>query len=201
MFVSGSESLGNSVPVYCFGSTSFDVRSWKISCKNFQGLLSIVQLSMFFFVVAVSCDSFYIISKCFMFVNNFFISFLLLWRSPSRDSFNRIAHPSELVNSFLIWFCNSFFFAVLSGFSRLIYPEILQFFKIFARMTSACHSLVSVSISERMLSYHGFSELSMLFLYFAQFRIFRHFGASAQYSGSAIRLSKMISCSHENLLV
>ena len=37
-----------------------------------------VQLSMFFFVVAVSCDSFYIISKRFMFVNNFFISFLLL---------------------------------------------------------------------------------------------------------------------------
>ena len=36
----------------------------------------------------------------------------------------------------------------------------------------ACHSLVSVSISERMLSYHGFPELSMLFLYFAQFRIF-----------------------------
>ena len=181
MFVSGSESLGNSVPVYCSGSTSFDVRSWKISCKNFQGLLSIVQLSMFF-VVAVSCDSFYIISKRFMFVNNFFISFLLLWSSPSRDSFNRIAHPSELVNSFLIWFCNSFFFAILSGFSRLIYPEILQFFKIFARMTSACHSLVSVSTSERMLSYHGFLELSMLFLYFAQFRIFWHFRVSVQSS-------------------
>ena len=75
MFVSGSESLGNSVPVYCSGLTSFDVRSRKISLKNFQGLLSIVQLSMFFFVVAVSCDSFYIISKRFMFVNNFFISF------------------------------------------------------------------------------------------------------------------------------
>ena len=74
MFVSGSESLGNSVPVYCSGSTSFDVRSRKISLKNFQGLLSIVQLSMFF-VIAVSCDSFYIISKRFMFVNNFFISF------------------------------------------------------------------------------------------------------------------------------
>ena len=43
---------------------------------------------------------------------------------------------------------------------------------------SACHSLVSVSISERMLSYHGFPELSMLFLYFAQFRIFRHFCSS-----------------------
>ena len=103
MFVSGSESLGNSVPVYCSGSTSFDVRSWKISCKNFQGLLSIVQLSMFFFVVAVSCDSFYIISKRFMFVNNFFISFLLLWSSSSRDSFNRIAYSSRLVNSFFIF--------------------------------------------------------------------------------------------------
>ena len=109
-------------------------------------------------------------------------------------------HPS-LSTAFLFDFAIHFFFAVLSEFSKLICSEILQFFKIFARMTSACHSLVSVSISERMLSYHGFSELSMLFLYFAQFRIFRHFGASAQCSGSAIRLSKMISCSHENLLV
>ena len=84
MFVSGSESLGNSVPVYCSGSTSFDVRSWKISLKNFQGLLSIVQLSMFFFVVAVSCDSFYIISKCFMFVNNFFkLFFVAFWISQT----------------------------------------------------------------------------------------------------------------------
>ena len=32
---------------------------------------------MFFFVVAVSCDSFYIISKCFMFVNNFFKLFFV----------------------------------------------------------------------------------------------------------------------------
>ena len=103
MFVSGSESLGNSVPVYCSGLTSFDVRSRKISLKNFQGLLSIVQLSMFFFVVAVSCDSFYIISKHFMFVNNFFISFLLLWSSSSRDSLFRIAYSSRLVNSFFIF--------------------------------------------------------------------------------------------------
>lgn len=147
--------------------------------------MSIVQLSMFFFVVAVSCDSFYIISKRFMFVNNFFI-FLLLRSSSSRDSFNRISYPSKIVNSFFICFCNSFFFAVLSEFSRLICSKILQFFEIFARMTSACHSLVSVSISERMLSYHDFPELSMLFLYFAQFRIFRQFGASVQYSGSAI---------------
>ena len=58
---------------------------------------------MFFFVVAVSCNSFYIISKCFMFVNNFFISFLLLWSSSSRDSLFRIAYSSRLVNSFFIF--------------------------------------------------------------------------------------------------
>ena len=40
--------------------------------------MSIVQLSMFFFVVVVSCDSFYIISKRFMFVNNFFNLFFVL---------------------------------------------------------------------------------------------------------------------------
>ena len=174
MFVSGSESLGNSVPVYCSGSTSFDVRSWKISCKNFQGLLSIVQLSMFFFVVAVSCDSFYIVSKCFMFVNNFFISFLLLWRSPSRDSFNRIAHPSELVNSFLISFCNLLFSKFSSEYFHTHARIFMQNFLFFIRSASACHSLVSVSTSEHMVSYHGFPELSMLFLYFAQFRIFWH---------------------------
>ena len=33
----------------------------------------------------------------------FFISFLLLRRSPSRDSFNRIAYSSRLVNSFFIF--------------------------------------------------------------------------------------------------
>ena len=184
MFVSGSESLGNSVPVYCSGSTSFDVRSWKISCKNFQGLLSIVQLSMFF-VVAVSCDSFYIISKCFMFVNNFFISFLLLWSSSSRDSFNRIAHPSELVNSFLISFCNLLFSKFSSEYSHTHARIFMQNFLFFIRSASACHSLVSVSTSERMLSYHAFPELSMLFLYFAQFRIFWHFDASVQSSASA----------------
>ena len=174
MFVSGSESLGNSVPVYCSGSTSFDVRSWKISCKNFQGLLSIVQLSMFFFVVAVSRDSFYIISKRFMFVNNFFISFLLLWSSPSRDSFNRITHPSELVNSFLISFCNLLFSKFSSEYSHTHARIFMQNFLFFIRSASACHSLVSVSTSEHMVSYHAFPELSMLFLYFAQFRIFWH---------------------------
>ena len=194
MFVSGSESLGNSVPVYCSGSTSFDVRSWKISLKNFQGLLSIVQLSMFFFVVAVSCDSFYIISKCFMFVNNFFISFLLLWSSTSRDSFNRITHPSELVNSFLISFCNLLFSKFSSEYSHTHARIFMQNFLFFIRSASACHSLVSVSTSERMLSYHAFPELSMLFLYFAQFRIFWHFLCLS----SVLRLSKLFPYSPES---
>ena len=185
MFVSGSESLGNSVPVYCSGSTSFDVRSWKISLKNFQGLLSIVQLSMFFFVVAVSCDSFYIISKCFIFVNNFFISFLLLWSSSSRDSLFRIAYSSRLVNSFLISFCNLLFSKFSSEYFHTHARIFMQNFLFFIRSASACLSLVSVSTSEHMVSYHGFPELSMLFLYFVQFRIFWHFDVSVQSSASA----------------
>ena len=100
MFVSGSESLGNSVPVYCSGSTSFDVRSRKISCKNFQGLLSIVQLSMFFFVVAVSCDSFYIISKRFMFVNNFFKLFFVAFLNLSNSNSDILSYIFLLVNNF-----------------------------------------------------------------------------------------------------
>ena len=108
-----------------------------------------------------------------MFVNNFFI-FLLLWRTPSRDSFNRIAYPSELVNSFLISFCNLLFSKFSSEYSHTHARIFMQNFLFFIRSASACHSLVSVSTSERMLSYHAFPELSMLFLYFAQFRIFWH---------------------------
>ena len=40
--------------------------------RNFQGLLSIVQLSRFF-LCSVSSDSFYILSKALSFVKNFFI--------------------------------------------------------------------------------------------------------------------------------
>ena len=148
MFVSGSESLGNSVPVYCSGSTSFDVRSWKISLKNFQGLLSIVQLSMFFFVVAVSCDSFYIISKCFIFVNNFFISFLLLWSSSSRDSLFRIAYSSRLVNSFLISFCNLLFSKFSSEYSHTHARIFMQNFFIFHPLC-LCMPLLSLCLGQR----------------------------------------------------
>ena len=60
--------------------------------------MSIVQLSMFFFVVAVSCDSFYILSKAFVFVKNFFI-FLLLFVSHSSASLRQLIYviTSELL--------------------------------------------------------------------------------------------------------
>ena len=103
MFVSGSESLGNSVPVYCSGSTSFDVRSWKISCKNFQGLLSIVQLSMFFLLLPFHATAFILYQSVSCLSTTFLFLFLLLWSSPSRDSLFRIAYSSRLVNSFFIF--------------------------------------------------------------------------------------------------
>ena len=129
-----------------------------------------------------------------MFVNNFFISFLLLWRSSSRDSFNRIAHSSRLVNSFLISFCNLLFSKFLSEYFHTHARIFMQNFLFFIRSASACHSLVSVSTSERMLSYHAFPELSMLFLYFAQFRIFWHFLRLS----SVLRLSKLFPYSPES---
>ena len=142
--------------------------------KEFSGFVVYCLVINVLFVVAVSCDSFYIISKCFMFVNNFFISFLLLWSSSSRDSLFRIAYSPRLVNSFLISFCNLLFSKFSSEYSHTHARIFMQNFLFFIRSASACHSLVSVSTSERMLSYHAFPELSMLFLYFAQFRIFWH---------------------------
>ena len=112
--------------------------------------MSIVQLSMFFFVVAVSCDSFYIISKCFMFVNNFFISFFAVVKQlPHATALFRIAYSSRLVNSFLISFCNLLFSKFSSEYSHTHARIFMQNFLFFIRSASACHSLVSVSTSER----------------------------------------------------
>jgi hypothetical protein len=55
--------------------------------KEFSGFVVYCSVINVLFVVAVSCDSFYIISKCFMFVNNFFISFLLLKMSTLNSTF------------------------------------------------------------------------------------------------------------------
>ena len=131
MFVSGSESLGNSVPVYCSGSTSFDVRSWKISLKNFQGLLSIVQLSMFFFVVAVSCDSFYIISKRFMFVNSFFILHPLCLCMPLLSLC--LDQRTNVILPRLSWIVNVVFIfcAIQNILTFLCFSSVLRLSKLF----------------------------------------------------------------------
>ena len=123
----------------------------------------------------------------------FLFLFLLLWSNPSRDSLFRIAYSSRLVNSFLISFCNLLFSKFSSEYSHTHARIFMQNFLFFIRSASACHSLVSVSTSERMLSYHGFPELSMLFLYFAQFRIFWHFLCFS----SVFRLSKLFPYSPE----
>ena len=52
--------------------------------KEFSGFVVYCSVINVLFVVAVSCDSFYIISKCFMFVNNFFkLFFVAFWISQT----------------------------------------------------------------------------------------------------------------------
>ena len=148
MFVSGSESLGNSVPVYCSGSTSFDVRSWKISLKNFQGLLSIVQLSMFFLLLPFHATAFILYQSVSCLSTTFLFLFLLLWSSPSRDSLFRIAYSSRLVNSFLISFCNLLFPKFSSEYSHTHARIFMQNFFIFHPLC-LCMPLLSLCLGQR----------------------------------------------------
>ena len=151
------------------------VRIFRVCCLLFSYQCSCLLLpfhaTAFILYQSVSCLS-----------TTFFISFLLLWSNPSRDSLFRIAYSSRLVNSFLISFCNLLFSKFSSEYSHTHARIFMQNFLFFIRSASACHSLVSVSTSEHMVSYHDFPELSMLFLYFAQFRIFWHFCVSVQSS-------------------
>ena len=100
MFVSGSESLGNSVPVYCSGLTSFDVRSWKISCKNFQGLLSIVQLSMFFLLLPFHATAFTLYQSVSCLSTTFLNYFLSLFLNLSNSNSDILSYIFLLVNNF-----------------------------------------------------------------------------------------------------
>ena len=62
-----------------------------------------------FFVVAVSCDSFYIISKCFMFVNNFFKLFFVAFLNLSNSNSDILSYIFLLVNNFFEVFFKSYF--------------------------------------------------------------------------------------------
>ena len=109
MFVSGSESLGNSVPVYCSGSTSFDVRSWKISLKNFQGLLSIVQLSMFFLLLPFHATAFILYQSVSCLSTTFLNYFLLLFLNLSSSNSDILSYIFLLVNNFFEVFFKRYF--------------------------------------------------------------------------------------------
>ena len=117
-------------PFYCFiGLHLFQMLFWIILCLEFSGMLSIVQLSMFFVVFATAmleyhifcrlsttfliffcrstlqsrdlCDSHIRLTQLFSFVNNFFHFFYRLMSQPRalRDSFVRIPLQSSNVNT------------------------------------------------------------------------------------------------------
>jgi len=68
--------------------------------KEFSGFVVYCSVINVLFVVAVSCDSFYIISKCFMFVNNFFKLFFVAFYFYQRQ---------PLYNIMCILFCQHIF--------------------------------------------------------------------------------------------
>ena len=100
-------------------------------------LLLLFHATAFILYQSISCLS-----------TTFFISFLLLWRSFSRDSFNRIAHPSELVNSFLISFCNLLFSKFSSEYSHTHARIFMQNFFIFHPLC-LCMPLLSLCLDQR----------------------------------------------------
>ena len=86
-------------PFYCFIGCIFLILFWIILCLEFSGMLSIVQLSMFF--VVVFRDSHIRLSHLSSLVNNFFnLFFTVLYDSfVSRDSFVRISPLPTNVNT------------------------------------------------------------------------------------------------------
>ena len=68
--------------------------------KEFSGFVVYCSVINVLFVVAVSCDSFYIVSKCFMFVNNFFKLFFVAFLNLSNSNFDILSYIFLLVNNF-----------------------------------------------------------------------------------------------------
>ena len=68
--------------------------------KEFSGFVVYCSVINVLFVVAVSCDSFYIISKCFMFVNNFFKLFFVAFLNLSNSISDILSYIFLLVNNF-----------------------------------------------------------------------------------------------------
>ena len=68
--------------------------------KEFSGFVVYCSVINVLFVVAVSCDSFYIISKRFMFVNNFFKLFFVAFLNLSNSNSDILSYIFLLVNNF-----------------------------------------------------------------------------------------------------
>ena len=68
--------------------------------KEFSGFVVYCSVINVLFVVAVSCDSLYIISKRFMFVNNFFKLFFVAFLNLSNSNFDILSYIFLLVNNF-----------------------------------------------------------------------------------------------------
>ena len=142
--------------------------------RNFQGLLSIVQLSRF--LSFFSCDSFDILSNPFRFVKNFFIFLFrffcfahpLSFQSASSDSLYRLSHLQGVVNSFFHLFFQRFRLLL----TRSPAPG--------CSASASPAGMVSCGFSRprhqrQVLSYHQEMELSMFVLFFIYFRQFTQF--------------------------
>ena len=100
-------------------------------------LLLLFHATAFILYQSISCLS-----------TTFFISFLLLWSSPSRDSLFRIAYSPRLVNSFLISFCNLLFSKFSSEYSHTHARIFMQNFFIFHPLC-LCMPLLSLCLGQR----------------------------------------------------
>ena len=123
--------------------------------RNFQGLLSIVQLSRF--LSFFSCDSFDILSNPIRFVKNFFIFLFCLICFPFGPLQATACigyHISKALST--VFSCPRLFRLRVSG-----WPDFLR--------------LLKPRHQRQVLSYHCRMELSMFFLFFIYFRQFTQF--------------------------
>ena len=100
-------------------------------------------------------SSFDILSRRFLFVKNFFHFLFAVCSgsvSSSQVSFNRLSHPHPSVKNFF---------------------HVVQRSALASCPTVALGLILFIGLSQRqVVSYHGKSELSMFFIFFAQFRQF-----------------------------
>ena len=117
------------------------VRIFRVCCLLFSYqcsfLLLLFHATAFILYQSISCLS-----------TTFFISFLLLWSSSSRDSLFRIAYSPRLVNSFLISFCNLLFSKFSSEYSHTHARIFMQNFFIFHPLC-LCMPLLSLCLGQR----------------------------------------------------